>query len=157
MIIWVLKLLQWGIYTSVSTWKTPVTVANKGKDSTTSKGCAVRRISLRYWGELSARGSEVNRWLAMVAPLRVGRSGRVMSLCRTFLVMAWVYVMERKPCCWWEPSRTFAAVWPMKKYDKNQTGERVKTFFSIWVSINVFILIKCNKNHIVVKFWCWIA
>lgn len=31
-----------------TTWNTPATVANKGQDSTTSKGWAVSRISLRY-------------------------------------------------------------------------------------------------------------
>jgi len=88
------------------TWNTPATVATKGHESTTSKGWAVSRISRRYRGELSARGSAA-------APPRGARSGRVVSLCRTFLVTAWVYVMDRKPCCWWAPSSTLAAVWPV--------------------------------------------
>lgn len=72
------------------TWNTPATVASRGQDRTTSKGCAVSRISLRNWGELSASGSVVILWLAVVAQPRDGRSDRVVSLWRTFLVTAWV-------------------------------------------------------------------
>ncbi|TNN33325.1 hypothetical protein EYF80_056513 [Liparis tanakae] len=79
----------------------------EGHESTTSKGWAVSRISRRYRGEPSASGSAATA----AAPPRGARSGRVVSLCRTFLVTAWVYVMDRKPCCWWAPSSTLAAVW----------------------------------------------
>ena len=72
------------------TWKRPMTVASKGQESTMSKGWAVSRISRRYWGEPSARGSAAPRWPPAVLQPRGGRSGRVVSLWRTFLVTAWV-------------------------------------------------------------------
>ena len=61
------------------TWKRPMTVASKGQESTMSKGAAGCRLT-----------GGAPRWPPAVLQPRGGRSGRVVSLWRTFLVTAWV-------------------------------------------------------------------
>lgn len=88
-------------------WNILAMALSKGKQRTISNACDERRISWRKWGDPSVRPSD-NLWKLL-------RSFLDINLWRTFFVTAFVYVKERNPCCWWEPSRSFVVVCSRKR------------------------------------------